>query len=95
MEAVAAGGPAGDPTTTATDTELRPRTGGRRRFTTAYNLDFACPDNGATHLQTRRAHELASLQEQNPSHRDRLRASEAFSVYDRNGARRPAMQRSF
>ena len=38
IDAVAAGGPAGDPTTAATDTELRPRTGGRRRFTTAYML---------------------------------------------------------
>ena len=38
MDAAVAGGPAGDPTTTAADTELRPRTGGRRRFTTAYKL---------------------------------------------------------
>ncbi len=57
----------------------------RRCWSSLLTLDFACPENGATYLQTRRAHAFASLQEQSPFHGDPLRTPEASFVYDRKG----------
>ena len=57
----------------------------RRCWSSLLTLDFAGPENGATYLQTRRAHEFASLQEQSPFHGDPLRTPEASFVYDRKG----------